>query len=79
MNYEELYNKAQKDLESIRTQKATIKAKIDEAVATLDLDPEQPLEPQVEELKKSLDGKQQSLAKELDTILEQLKQYDEGL
>ena len=76
MDYKELYNKAQKDLENIRVQKAQVQGKINILVDQLDLDKDQPLAEQVEAFKKDLESKQQEMAKELDKLALKLKEYE---
>ena len=75
-NYNELYKKAQKDLESFRVQKGQVKAKIDELVEELDLDPEQDLMEQVSALKKDLEARQSESVKELNELVSKLKEFE---
>lgn len=75
-NYNELYKKAQKDLESVRVQKGQVKAKIDELVEELDLDPEQDLMEQVSALKKDLEARQTKSVKELNELVSKLKEFE---
>ena len=76
MNYEELYKKAQKDLENVRVQKAQIQEKINLLVEKLDLNPELSLIDQANSLKVELEAKKQSLIQELDRLSEELKKYE---
>lgn len=75
-NYNELYKKAQTDLESVRVQKGQVKAKIDELVEALDLDPEQDLMEQVSNLKKDLEARQTESVKELNELVSKLKEFE---
>jgi len=76
MNYSELYSKAQKDLESVRVQKAQIKASISELARSLDLDESDNLKEQVEQLKGDLEVKQSEYASELDRLAKELSELD---
>ena len=76
MDYNELYKKAQRDLENVRVQKAQVKTKIEELVQSLDLDPDKDIASQVESLKKDLEAKQAEMTKELKDLESKLKEFE---
>ena len=76
MDYNELYKKAQRDLENVRVQKAQVKTKIDELVQSLDLDPDKDIASQVEALKADLESKQAEMTKELKDLESKLKEFE---
>ena len=76
MDYNELYKKAQRDLENVRVQKAQVKTKIDELVQSLDLDPDKDIASQVEVLKSDLESKQAEMTKELKDLESKLKEFE---
>ena len=76
MDYNELYKKAQRDLENVRVQKAQVKTKIDELVQSLDLDPDKDIASQVEALKSDLESKQAEMTKELKDLESKLKEFE---
>ena len=78
MNYGELYKKSQKELETVRVQKAQVKAKISELAKSLDLDEESDLKEQVEQLKSDLEAKQSEYTSELDRLAKELNELDKA-
>lgn len=75
-NYTELFNKAQKDLENVKAQKVQVKTKMEQLIEELDLDKSQPLEPQLEELKKTLELKKNEYTAKLDELSKKLKELE---
>lgn len=77
MDYTELFNKAKKDLENVRIQKAQIENKIKELVSELGLDQNVDLSEQAVNMKKSLEESQKELSSKLDKLAEELKSYEQ--
>lgn len=76
MDYNELYKKAQKDLENVRVQKAQIEVKIEELVQELDLDKTKSIEEQVSALKENLEVKRKAMVEELEELANKLKELE---
>lgn len=76
MDYNELYKKAQKDLENVRVQKAQIEVKIEELVQELDLDKTKSIEEQVKTLKEDLETKRKFMVEELEGLANKLKELE---
>lgn len=75
--YQELAEKSEKQLASLRIQQGTLNEKINSLATSLGLDPSSPLQPQIEVLRESLQSKHEALTlklQELTTKLQSLEQ-----
>lgn len=75
--YQELAEKSEKQLASLRIQQGTLNEKINSLAISLGLDSSSPLQPQIEALRESLQSKHEALTlklQELTTKLQSLEQ-----
>lgn len=76
MNYEEVLQQAQKELEELRVRKARVQEQIDNLVNSLGLDSKKPINSQLDELEKSNEEKQKQLDEQLKLLEAKFKELE---
>lgn len=73
MDYQNLLNRYNEEISSLKSKKAVLESKIDELAKSLGLENNQELEAKARELQLSLQQKQNELQSQLETLLAELE------